>query len=130
MMRQDTGRFPADGTVAEFRQRFPLGSTTRVILTDDTGRYAGIVLTPAAFADDVAPESPVSALATCREATLAPDQDIAAVMRAFEVAEADDLAVVDEEGRVLGLVGEAYVTRRYATELERQHLDLYGEARP
>jgi CIC family chloride channel protein len=129
MMRQDTGTFPAAGSIAEFRSRFPLGSTTRVILLDDTGRYAGIVLTPAAFADDVATNAPVADLATCREATLAPDQDIAAVMRAFEVAEADDLAVVDEEGRVLGLIGEAYVTRRYATELERQHLDLYGEAR-
>jgi CIC family chloride channel protein len=129
MMRQDTGTFPAAGTVAEFRARFPLGSTTRVVLLDDTGRYVGIVLTPAAFADDIAPESPIADLAVCRDATLAPDQDIAAVMRAFEVAEADDLAVVDEEGRLLGLVGEAYVTRRYATELERQHLDLYGEAR-
>jgi CIC family chloride channel protein len=129
MMRQDTGAFPAGGTVAEFRSRFPLGSTTRVILSDETGRYAGIVLTPAAFADDVATDAPVADLAICRDATLSPDQDIAAVMRAFEVAEADDLAVVDEEGRVLGLVGEAYVTRRYATELERQHLDLYGEAR-
>jgi CIC family chloride channel protein len=129
MMRQDTGTFPAGGTVAEFRSRFPLGSTTRVILTDDTGRYAGIVLTPAAFGDDVATDGPVADLATSRDATLSPDQDIAAVMRAFEVAEADDLAVVDEEGRVVGLIGEAYVTRRYATELERQHLDLYGEAR-
>ncbi|MDB5495159.1 MAG: chloride channel protein [Phenylobacterium sp.] len=130
MMRQHTGTFPADGPVAEFRHRFPLGSTTRVILTDATGRYAGLVLTPEVFADDVAADRPVADLAVLRDATLSPDQDIAAVMRAFEMAEADDLAVVDEEGLILGLVGEAYVTRRYATELERQHLDMYGEARP
>jgi hypothetical protein len=37
--------------------------------------------------------------------------------------------VVDEERRVLGLLAEAYVVRRYASELERQQLDLYGEAR-
>ena len=129
MMRQDTRTFPAEGSVAEFRSRFPLGSTSRVILTDDTGRYAGIVLTPSAFADDVERDAPVGGLAICRHATLSPDQDIEAVMRAFEAAEADDLAVVDEDGRVLGLVGEAYVTRRYATELERQHLEIYGEAK-
>ena len=130
MMRADTGAFPADGTVEAFRSRFPLGSTTRVILTDPTGRYAGLVLTPAAFADDVVAEKPIASLAILKDATLSPDQDIAAVMRAFEVAEADDLVVVDEEGRALGLVGETYVTRRYATELERQNMDLYGEARP
>jgi CIC family chloride channel protein len=130
MMRQDTGTFPADGTVAEFRQRFPLGSTTRVILVDSTGRYAGLVLTASAFAEDVDPERRIGEVAINRDATLSPDQDVAAVLRAFEVAETDDLAVVDEEGRVLGLVGEAYATRRYATELEKQHMDLYGEARP
>ncbi|THD74315.1 MAG: chloride channel protein [Phenylobacterium sp.] len=130
MMRQDTGVFDAAGTMAEFRQHFPLGSTTRVILVDDTGRYAGLVLTASAFADDVSPDAKAADIAISRDATLSPDQDIAAVLRAFEVAEADDLAVVDEEGRVLGLVGEAYATRRYATELERQQMDMYGEARP
>ena len=60
MMRRDTVTFPDNGTVAEFRRRFPLGSTSRVILADDTGRYAGIVLTPAAFADDVKPDEPVA----------------------------------------------------------------------
>ena len=130
MMRQDLRTFSADGTVSEFRRRFPLGSTTRVVLIDDTGRYAGMVLTASAFADDLQPDAKVLTVAINRNATLQPDQDIGAVMRAFEVAEADDLVVVDEEGRVLGLVGEAYVTRRYATELERQQLDLYGEARP
>ncbi|MDE2487774.1 MAG: chloride channel protein [Alphaproteobacteria bacterium] len=129
MMRQDLRTFSANDTVAEFRRRFPLGSTTRVVLLDDTGRYAGLVLTAAAFADDLSPDAKISTIAINRNATLQPDQDIGAVMRAFEVAEADDLVVVDEEGRVLGLVGEAYVTRRYATELERQQLDLYGEAR-
>ena len=129
MMRLDTRTFAADGAVAEFRRRFPLGSTTRVVLIDDTGRYAGIVLTARAFADDVAPEGKVADLAISKQETLRPDQDIAAVMRAFDAAEAEDLAVVDDDGHVLGLVGEAYVTRRYASELERQHLDLYGEAK-
>jgi CIC family chloride channel protein len=130
MMRQDLRTFDAAGNVGDFRQRFPLGSTTRVVLVDKTGRYAGLVLTASAFADDVAAEKPVADLAILKDAALSPDQDIEAVLRAFSAAEADDLVVVDEEGRLLGLVGEAYATRRYATELERQHLDLYGEARP
>jgi CIC family chloride channel protein len=130
MMRQDLRTFDAAGNVGDFRQRFPLGSTTRVILVDKTSRYAGLVLTAAAFADDIAAETPIADLAILKDAALSPDQDIEAVLRAFAAAEADDLVVVDEEGRLLGLVGETYATRRYATELERQHLDLYGEARP
>jgi CIC family chloride channel protein len=129
MMRKEAQSFPADGTVAEFRRRFPLGSTSRVILTDAAGRYAGIVLTPAAFADDAGPDDPVLKLAGWRDTTVRPDQDIAAVMRAFETASADDLAVVDDDGHVLGTVGETYVTRRYASELERQQLMLYGETK-
>jgi CIC family chloride channel protein len=129
MMRSDTRSFPADGSVAEFRRRFPLGSTSRVILVDDAGRYAGIVSTPDAFAEDAEPQDAVVKFATCRNQTLRPEQDIEAVMRAFEAASADDLAVVDEDGRALGTLGEAYVTRRYATELERQQLMLYGETK-
>jgi CIC family chloride channel protein len=50
-------------------------------------------------------------------------------MRTFEENGADALAVVDADRHVLGVVTEAYVVRRYATELERQHLDLYGEGK-
>jgi CIC family chloride channel protein len=129
MMRQHTGTFSATGTVAEFRRRFPLGSTTRVVLLDETGRYAGMAIVASAFAEDIDAEAPIAQVASNPEVTLKPNQDIEAIMRAFDEAEAEDLAVVDEEGRVLGLVGEAYVTRRYASELERQHLEIYGEAK-
>jgi CIC family chloride channel protein len=129
MMRSNTQSFPAEGTVQEFRRRFPLGSTSRVVLVDDSGRYAGIVSTPDAFAEDAEPDDAIGKFASCRNQTLRPEQHIQAVMRAFEAASADDLAVVDEDGRVLGLLGEAYVTRRYATELERQQLMLYGETK-
>ena len=60
---------------------------------------------------------------------LSPDMNIEAVMRVFETSGTDELAVVDEERHVLGLLAEAYVVRRYASELERQNQDLYGETR-
>ncbi|RAK59390.1 chloride channel protein [Phenylobacterium hankyongense] len=129
MMRRDPQTLPVNATVAEFRRRFPLGSGSRVILLDDTERYAGLVLTASAYAEGVTPESAVEALAISREVALTPEMNIEAVMRAFEASETEELAVVDEERRVLGLLAEAYVTRRYASELERQHLDLYGEVR-
>ena len=60
---------------------------------------------------------------------LSPEMDIEAVMRAFETTETDELAVIGPEGEVLGLLAEAYVTRRYASELEKQQLSLYGEGK-
>lgn len=129
MMRRDVPTLARGVTVAEFRRRFPLGSSKRAILLDDAGRYAGLIVTPSAYTDDVSSDAPVETLATNVEMTLTPDLNINDVMHIFEASEADELAVVDGDGHVLGLLSEAYVTRRYASELERQHLDLYGEGR-
>jgi len=37
----------------------------------------------------------------------------------FDKSEADDLAVVDSEGRILGMLTEKYVRKRSADELDR-----------
>jgi CIC family chloride channel protein len=49
------------------------------------------------------------------------------IMEAFDQTESDELAVVDEAGQPLGMVSEAYATRRYADELEKARRDLIGE---
>jgi CIC family chloride channel protein len=129
MMRRDVKTLPASASVAEFRQRYPLGSTSRVILEDASGRYAGLVITALAYAEDLAPEAPVASVAISQDASLSPDMGVEAVMRAFDETETEELAVVDGERRVMGLLAETYVVRRYAQELERQQLELFGEAR-
>lgn len=60
MMRPDTATIAASATLAEFRRRFPLGSTSRVILLDDALRYAGIVITSTAYLEGPKDDSPVS----------------------------------------------------------------------
>ncbi len=129
MMRRDPNTMAAAASVAEFRRRYPLGSTQRVILLDEAGKYEGLVVTSSAYREDVSPEATAGSLAVNEDITLSPDLSIVDVMHLFEATESDELAVVDETGKVLGLLAEAYVTRRYASELERQHLDLYGEGR-
>ena len=129
MMRPDPVTVAAATRVEAFRQRFPLGSTSRVILLDDTARYAGVLVTADAFAEGVDPQAEVATLAISRELVLTPDMGLEAVMRIFEASGTDELAVVDAERHVLGLLAEAYVVRRYASELERQQMDLYGESR-
>lgn len=127
MMRRETRATPASLTIGEFRRRFPLGSTSRVVLVDDQDRYAGIVVTPTAYADSVDTTAPVSDLAVLGDTALRPEMDIARVMEAFDAASADELAVVGEGDRVLGLLSESFVRKRYAEEIEKNQRDLFGE---
>ncbi len=128
MMRTGTATIAASATLAEFRRRFPLGSTSRVILLDDTLRYAGIALTASAYLEGPADESPVSTLATNTDIVLSADMNIEQVMQTFDRTETEELAVTDGTGKVLGLLAEVYVARRYAKELEKVQRGLFGEA--
>ena len=125
MMRADPPTVAADTTAEEFRQRFPLGSTRRVVALDRTERYAGVVPVSAVFAeaDD---QRPVSALMINQEHWLAPEMTIKEIMSHFDDTEADELAVLNPDRQVLGLLSEAHATRRYAEELEKARRDLVG----
>ncbi|MEO9130442.1 MAG: chloride channel protein [Sphingomonas sp.] len=128
MMRRNPPTAETWITISEFRRRFPLGSASRVILTDREGAYAGLVQTPTAFAtmDDI--EVPIASLAILKDCALRPEQDVVQVMKMLEDQEVDELAVVDENLGVLGIVTEKYVHRRYSGEIEKALRDLYGEA--
>jgi chloride channel protein, CIC family len=128
LMRRETRATPARTTVAEFRRRFPLGATSRVVLVDEHGRYAGIVQAATAYDEQLSPAGAVETLAVNKEAALSPELDILAVMKRFDATGADELAVLDESRHVLGLVSEAYVRRRYGEELDKSQRELFGEA--
>jgi len=127
MMRRGVATAPASLTIAELRRRFPLGSTSRVILLDETGKYAGIIALATAFAEDVAKTATVAQYAYAIDVALLPELDIRQVMEAFDVAQTDELAVLDPSSQVLGLVTETHVRRRYAEELDKAQRDLFGE---
>ncbi len=128
MMRRDVKQIAADVSVTAFRERFPLGSTTRVVLRDGEGRYGGIVETAAAWSPEVDPAAEIGTLAQLREARLAPDLGIGEVLERFDQVAADDLVVTGSNGAILGLITERHARRRYAEELERSQRELYGEA--
>ncbi|MEX6505119.1 chloride channel protein [Jiella sp. M17.18] len=127
MMRRETRATPARLTVAEFRRRFPLGSATRVVLTDDLDHYAGIVVTASAYADSLDAAAPISDVAVLTDTWLRPEMDIVKVMAVFDAAAADELAVVAADEKVLGLLSETFVRKRYAEEIEKNQRDLFGE---
>jgi CIC family chloride channel protein len=127
MMRRETRATPASISVADFRRRFPLGSTSRVVLIDDDERYAGIANPASAFAEGVAGDAIIGTLATARDHVLPPEASIRDVMTAFDAFGGDELAVVDAQGVVLGLLSESYVQRRYAEEVDKAQRELFGE---
>jgi CIC family chloride channel protein len=61
-----------------------------------------------------------------QEEWLSPDLSIRSIMGVFDRTGSDELAVLDETRNVLGVLSEAYATRRYAEELEKNRRDLIG----
>jgi len=127
MMQRGAETAPSSMSVEEFRRRFPLGSTERVVLVDSTDQYFGIVETPKGFDSTVKPETEVGSLAIMQDVALQPAQDVRTVMKIFDASEADDLAVIDDDGHVLGTLSERFVHRRYTDEVEKAQRDLFGE---
>jgi CIC family chloride channel protein len=126
MMRTGVPTAPGSMPVDQFRHLFPLGSTRRVVALDSTGRYAGIIAVSAAHAD-VGHAATMGDLAGLARVSLDPEMSIKEIMNVFDAAESDELAVLDPDGRLLGLLSEAHATRRYAQELEGARRDLTGE---
>jgi CIC family chloride channel protein len=128
MMRREFRRVPIDMTLETFRRSFALGSVARVVAVDETERYAGILATSEAHA---APEDATSLADVVhhRKTVLLPQMSIKEAVQMFEVAESDELAVVDsaETMRVIGVLTEQYALRRYSEELEKRRRELSGE---
>jgi CIC family chloride channel protein len=129
MMRQDVQTVQVASTIAAFREAFPLSSTAYVIAVDEVDRYAGLILVADAHAVEAAPDQSLKNLLRYRDDTLLPGMAVKEAVLAFDRAEAEALAVVDSflDRRVVGLLTEAYVLRRYAAALEGRRRDLTGE---
>ena len=127
LMRRAPVVVPAGASVAAFRAAVPLGSTSRVLLAGAGGVYAGMVATPAAYDPRLDAESPVAALAQVRGTALPAEATLAEILDRFDASQSEDIAVVDGEERILGVLTERYVRRRHAAELEKQQAWLYGE---
>jgi CIC family chloride channel protein len=129
MMRREVRTVRADTSLAAFRRDFPLGATTRVVVVDDAGRYAGIVLLSEAHAIDARADGTLADLLHHQSDMLQPQMTIKEAVAAFEQAESDALAVVDAapSRRVIGLLTEQHALRRYSEELDRRRREISGE---
>jgi chloride channel protein, CIC family len=129
MMRQDVQTVHASTTIANFREAFPLGSTAYVVAVDEDDRYVGLVLMSDAHATEASPEKSIKDLLHYGEDLLLPGMAVKEAVLAFDRAEAEALAVVDSyrDRKVIGLLTEAYVLRRYAAALERRRREMVGD---
>jgi CIC family chloride channel protein len=127
LMRRDATMVPESATIAEFRAKVPLGSTSRVLLAGPEREYCGIVETARAYDPALDPKAPVTSIAQLEEDAIPPSTDIAQVLDCFEQLGTEDLAVVDGRGRILGVVTEKYAHRRYIEESEKAHSQMFGE---
>ncbi|HEV7157880.1 MAG TPA: chloride channel protein [Caulobacteraceae bacterium] len=125
IMRADARMIGADTPSEAFRARFPLGSTRWVVGLDALGHYAGLIRVATAHAVED-PAAPVGEVMINRREWLRPDMAIKEIMGVFDRTESDELAVLSEDREVLGVVSEAYATRRYAEELEKARSELVG----
>jgi len=123
---------PVTTLISAFCEKYPLGSTERVIAVDD-GRYAGIVVVADAHnaKAETSTDQPttIAGLLQFEDWMLLPSTKAQAAAELFEKSGAEELAVVDnlDRRRVVGLLTEAYLLRRYAEELDKGWRDLTGE---
>ena len=129
MMRQDVQTVHASTNVASFREAFPLGSAAYVVAVDEAERYVGLVHVADTHAAEALPDKAIKDFLHYTDEMLLPGMAVKEAVLAFDRAEAEALAVVDSylDRRVIGMLTEAYVLRRYSAALERRRQEMLGE---
>jgi chloride channel protein, CIC family len=129
LMRHDVATVKANMPIEEFREKFPLGSKTQVVVVDEMGRYVGLALVADAHAPDIDKDKGLLGLIHFRGVVLYPSMNIREAIAVFERAEAESLAVVDSDGerRPIGVLTEAHAMRRYVEESEQRRREAIGE---
>ncbi len=129
LMRPDITMVSASMPIEEFRGKFPLGSKTRVLGVDADGRYVGLALVAEAHAPDLEAPNGLIDILHYREVVLHPPMNIQEAIAVFDAAEAEQLAVVEDDGahRPIGVLSEAYAMKRYAEASEQRRREAVGD---
>jgi CIC family chloride channel protein len=127
LMRREVRTVSRDTPLADFLREHPLGSPSRVVMTDDRGRYAGIVLVPEAHAHGETVS--LAELVRYADDVLLADMNAKQAMATFDRTESEALVVVDGTVSrvVIGLLTESHTLRRYSEALDRQRQAMVGE---
>ncbi|EJC76563.1 chloride channel protein EriC [Rhizobium leguminosarum bv. trifolii WSM2012] len=132
LMRADVKKARAGITLEEFKQAFPIGSTQRVILVEESDKYLGLVLVPEIYASPTDAQDEGKTLADFihyRNDFLQPQMNARQAAAIFDKSESEALAVVNNliERKVIGQLSESHTLRRYSEELDRRRREVSGE---
>jgi chloride channel protein, CIC family len=129
LMRPDLTTVMANMKIAEFREKFPLGSKTQVVAVDSAGHYVGLALIAEAHAPDIDIDKGLISILHHREVVLHPAMNIQEAIAVFDAAEAETLVVVEAGGErsPVGVLSEAHAVRRYAEESEQRRREAVGD---
>jgi CIC family chloride channel protein len=129
LMRPDVTMVSATMPIEEFRSKFPLGSKTRVLGVDADGRYVGLALVAEAHTPDLEAPNGLIDILHYRDVVLHPMMNIQEAIAVFDAAEAEQLAVVEDDGahRPIGILSEAHAMKRYAEASELRRREAIGE---
>jgi CIC family chloride channel protein len=129
LMRSDVATVSASMPIEQFRSKFPLGSKTQLVAVDAGGRYAGLVLVAEAHAPDLEAAHGLVDILHHRDVVLHPFMNIQEAIAVFDAAEAEQLAVVEDDGahRPIGILSEAHAMKRYAEASELRRREAIGE---
>ena len=92
-------------------------------------RSTSSAIVPMACADGLDPDAEVATLARPPDCALTSAMDIIAVMRMFDTAQVDELAVVDGGREMLGSLSDKFARKRYAEELDKARRELSPECK-
>ncbi|MCI0467491.1 MAG: chloride channel protein [Beijerinckiaceae bacterium] len=133
LMQTDVPKARLDMSVAEFKEAFPLLSSNHWVAVTGPGEvYAGMIYVPGVYLAGAKPGVGAAGFGEFIRSPgqfLLPEMNIQLAAQLFEQTETEALAVTasKEDRRVIGLLTEAHVLRRYADELAKAHRDLAGE---
>lgn len=133
MMRSDVRTVQAGMSLGDFRKEYPLGATQRVVVTDDNGKYVGMILVPdvhSTLTDAEDNDDSIEKYIRLRNDVLQTQMNAKQAATIFEKSQSEALAVIDNmiERKVVGLLTESHTLRRYSEELELRRREMVGDA--
>lgn len=127
LMRRDFCTAPDWLDLDAFCERFSARGVSTVILTDASGRYAGLAQLSEALGMAREREGRIADLAHQKNVWLAPQMNARSALALFDESEADQLAVLDPESLApLGVVSQNFVARRYAEKADAAYRSAFG----
>jgi CIC family chloride channel protein len=127
LMRTNPPTASADVSLIELCAQYPIGATKFVVLTDEKGRYAGLINLAEAYIHAQSGDGKAAEVARFSDVALTAEMNAKTAMAIFDKSQSDHLAVIDSASTFpIGLLSEPYLARRYAEKADAAARNALG----